>query len=74
VFIIGRLILKGSSTSEQAAGVLSQWLQVLNRVDQVSREDKVNSAYQLCHDRYVNFGVACPSRFRSFVFSFHVLS
>ena len=55
MFIIGRLILKGSSTSEQAAGVLSQWLQVLNRVDQVSRVDKVNSAYQLCHDRYVNF-------------------
>lgn len=54
MFIIGRLILKGSSTYEQA-GVLTQWLQVLNQVDQVSRVDKVNSAYQLCHDRYVSF-------------------
>ena len=35
--------------------MLTQWLQVLNRVDQVSRVDKVNSAYQLCHDRYVSF-------------------
>ena len=54
MFIIGRLILKGSSNSEHVH-VLSQWLQVLNRVDQVSRVDKVNSAYQLCHDRYVSF-------------------
>ena len=54
MFIIGRLILKGSSTSEQA-GVLTQWLHVLSRVDQMSRVDKVNSAYQLCHDRYVSF-------------------
>jgi len=54
VFITGRLILKASSALSKAAD-LTQWMTMLTAVDAVSRVEQVNSAYRLCHDRYVEF-------------------
>ena len=54
MFITGRLILKASSASSKAAD-LTQWMTMLTAVDAVSRVEQVNSAYRLCHDRYVEF-------------------
>ena len=54
MFITGRLILKASSTSSKEAD-LTHWMSMLTAVDAVSRVEQVNSAYRLCHDRYVEF-------------------
>ena len=54
MYIIGRLVLKASSKSDEKV-ILTQWLKMLTAVDSVARVDQVNAAYRLCHDRFVEF-------------------
>ena len=51
---IGHLVLKASSRSDDTE-ILSSWMKMLSTVDGVARVEKVNTAYRLCHDRYVDF-------------------
>lgn len=51
---IGRLTLRESSISGES-GALVQWMKMLTAVDSVARVEKVNIAYRLCHDRFVDF-------------------
>lgn len=54
MFITGRLVLKASSKSDESV-VLNRWMRMLTVVDTVARVDQVNTAYRLCHDRFVEF-------------------